>query len=133
MAPRHAIDGVRYRPRSERDLHISSGDWIDSTAGEVLRQAAGRKPDKVAVVGHDSDLTFRELDRASESVAAGLIGTGLRPGDRAVFQLGTVTEFFTSLYACFKAGIVLSNKDRSPSSVFGGKNSKEITGRWSAR
>lgn len=106
MPPRHVIEGVRYRPSSERNFHVASGDWIDCTAGEMLRRAALREPDKVAVVGHDRDLRFRELDDASECVAAGLIGIGLRPGDRAVFQLGTVTEFFVAFYACFKAGIV---------------------------
>ena len=106
MAPRYVIEGVRYRPSSEHDRHVASGDWIDCTAGEILRRTAARLPDKIAVVGHDRDLTFRELDDASEKVAAGLIETGLRPGDRAVFQIGTVTEFFTALYACFKAGVV---------------------------
>ena len=106
MSPRYAIDGVRYRSRSERDRFVANGDWIDSTAGEVLRQAARNNPDKVAVVGHDRDLTFRELDEASEKAAAGLLASGLRPGDRALFQVGTVTEFFTAFYGCFKGGIV---------------------------
>jgi non-ribosomal peptide synthetase component E (peptide arylation enzyme) len=106
MAPRHVIDGVRYRSREERDRHVASGDWIDCTAGEALRKAATRDPGKTAVVGHDRDVTFRELDAASESVAAGLLETGMRPGDRAIFQIGTVTEFFSALFGCFKAGVV---------------------------
>lgn len=106
MPARHAIAGVRYRPRTDWDAHIASGDWLDCTAGEILRRAAAREPEKVAVVGHDRDLTFRELDDASESVAAGLFQSGLKPGDRALFQIGTVTEFFVALFGCFKAGIV---------------------------
>lgn len=106
MSPRSAIDGVRYRERHVRDRYVASGDWIDSTAGEALRQAARISPGKVAVVGHDRDLTFRELDEASEKVAAGLLASGLRPSDRAMFQVGTVTEFFTAFFGCFKAGIV---------------------------
>ena len=106
MPPRHAIEGVHYRSRQECDVYLSNGDWIDATAGEVLRRAARNQPDKVAVVGHDRDLTFRELDDQSEAIAAGLLSSGLRPGDRALYQIGTVTEFFTALYGCFKAGIV---------------------------
>jgi non-ribosomal peptide synthetase component E (peptide arylation enzyme) len=106
MAPRYAIDGIRYRSSAGRDRYIANGDWIDSTVGEVVRQAAIRNPDKVAIVGHDRDLTFRELDDASEKIAAGLLASGLRPADRALFQIGTVTEFFTAFFGCFKAGIV---------------------------
>ena len=106
MSPRYVIDGVRYRERHERDRFVANGDWIDSTAGEALRQSARIDPDKVAVVGHDRDLTFRELDEASEKVAAGLLASGLRPSDRALFQIGTVTEFFTAFFGCFKAGVV---------------------------
>lgn len=106
MAPRFTIDGIRYRSDSECATHLSSGDWIDCTIGEMLRRAAARAPEKTAVVGHDGDLTFCELDEASEVAAASLVTAGLRPGDRAVFQIGTVPEFFTALFACFKAGVV---------------------------
>ena len=106
MPPRHGIEGVRYRSQSDRDRFVANGDWIDATAGDVLRRAAVAQPDKVAVVGHDRDLTFRELDDRSEAIAAGLLQSGLEPGDRALFQIGTVTEFFTALFGCFKAGIV---------------------------
>ncbi len=106
MPPRHGIEGVRYRSEAERDRYIANGDWIDATAGEIVRRAARTLPEKVAVVGHDRDLTFRELDDQSESIAAGLLQTGMLPGDRALFQIGAVTEFFTALFGCFKAGVV---------------------------
>jgi non-ribosomal peptide synthetase component E (peptide arylation enzyme) len=106
MAPRFPIDGVRYRGREEREVHLRSGDWLDATAGELLRRSAKEHPDKVVVVGHDGTLTLGELDRLTESAAAGLLGAGLRPSDRVIFQIGTVKEIFIALYACFKAGIV---------------------------
>ena len=31
---------------------------------------------------------------------------GLKPGDRALFQVGTSKDFFTAFYGCFKAGVV---------------------------
>ena len=106
MPPRYRIEGVNYRPREERDRYLATGDWIDCTIGEMLRRAARKTPDKTAVVGHDSDLTFREVDEASEKFAAGLLTTGMKPGDRMMFQVGTVTEFFSVFYGCFKAGVI---------------------------
>jgi len=106
MAPRFPIVGVRYRSATERQRHLGTGDWLDVTAGDMLRRAAADNPDKIAVVGHDGSLTFSALDRMTESAAAGLLEAGLRPGERVIFQIGTVKEIFVALYACFKAGIV---------------------------
>ena len=106
MAPRYPIEGVKYRSQQERERFLANGDWINCTAGDALRRAALNTPEKTAVIGHDCDMTFAELDAASESVAAGLIDTGLRPGDRAMFQIGNVVEFFTAFFGCFKAGVI---------------------------
>jgi non-ribosomal peptide synthetase component E (peptide arylation enzyme) len=106
MAPRFPIPGVDYRAEAERDRFLATGDWLNLTAGEALRQAAADCPDKRAVIGHDGTLTFSELDARTEQLAAGLLAAGLRPGDRAVFQVGAVKEFFVALFACYKAGII---------------------------
>jgi non-ribosomal peptide synthetase component E (peptide arylation enzyme) len=106
MTPRYPIAGVRYRSEEQVRLHLGTGAWLDSTGGEVLRAAARIVPDKLAVIAEDGTYSFRELDHRSESAAACLMQSGLRPGDRAVFQLGSVKEIFVALYACFKAGIV---------------------------
>ena len=51
-------------------------------------------------------MTFAELDARSESVAASLLELGLKPSDRALFQLGTSIDFFTAFYSCMKAGVI---------------------------
>jgi non-ribosomal peptide synthetase component E (peptide arylation enzyme) len=106
MTPRFPIAGVNYRTAQEKRRHLESGAWLPITAGESLREAASEVPDKLAVIAEDGTYTFRELDTLSESLAAGLIETGLRPGDRAVFQIAAVKEIFVALFGCFKAGIV---------------------------
>src|SRR5690606_29788194 len=63
-------------------------------------------PHKAAVIAEDGRYTFAELDALSESLAAGLIEAGLRPGDRAIFQIGAVKEIIIALFGCFKAGVV---------------------------
>jgi non-ribosomal peptide synthetase component E (peptide arylation enzyme) len=106
MAPRFPIEGVRYRGRDDRERYLANGDWLNDTAGDTLRRVAAQDPDKVGVVGHDGTLTLRQLDCQTESAAAGMLCAGLRPGDRVIFQVGTVKEIFVALFACFKAGIV---------------------------
>jgi non-ribosomal peptide synthetase component E (peptide arylation enzyme) len=106
MTPRFPIVGVNYRSEVEKRRHLANGAWLSMTAGDSLRDAAAAVPDKLAVVAEDGSYTFRELDTLSESLAAGLIEAGLRPGDRAVFQIGAVKEIFVTLFGCFKAGVI---------------------------
>lgn len=106
MTPRSVIPGVVYRSDDEKRRHLASGAWLPMTAGDSLRDAASAVPLKPAVIAEDGTYTFRELDTLSESLAAGLIEAGLRPGDRAVFQIGSVKEIYVALFGCFKAGIV---------------------------
>ena len=35
-----------------------------------------------------------------------MLEIGLKPGDRAIFQLGTVKEIVVALFGCFKASVV---------------------------
>ncbi len=106
MAPRFPIDGVRFRPSTEVETYFANGSWVRATAGDLLRAAGHDVPEKTAVIGDDGTLSFGELDRRSESVAAALIESGLRPGDRALFQVGSNSAIFIALYGCFKAGVV---------------------------
>lgn len=106
MPPRFPIDGITYRPPSEAEAFYQSGAWYRGTAGDLLRSAGAELPAKAAVIGESGTLTFGELDRRSESLAAALIEAGLRPGDRALFQVGSTGETFVALYGCFKAGIL---------------------------
>ena len=106
MPPRFPIDGAVYRPAAEAESYFASGSWYRGTAGDLLRAAAAAVPGKAAVIGETGTLTFRELDERSESLAAALIASGLRPGDRALFQCGSNAEIFVALYGCFKAGVL---------------------------
>ena len=74
--------------------------------GDSLRTTAKAHPDKIAVIDPERSMTFAELDARTESVAASLSGAGLKPSDRALFQLGTSIDFFTAFYGCMKAGVI---------------------------
>ena len=106
QAVRFAIPGVTYHSAEQVDTHRASGAWVWSTFGELLRDTANVSGDRDYIVAEDGTLTFADLDRHSESVAAALLQMGLQPGDRAIFQVGTVTELVVALFGCFKAGVV---------------------------
>lgn len=81
-----------------------------------LRQTARRLPSKRAVVhlsGRDhggraaySHLTFEQLERASDSLAAGLASVGIQRGTRTVLMVKPGIEFFVLIFAMFKCGAV---------------------------
>jgi non-ribosomal peptide synthetase component E (peptide arylation enzyme) len=103
---RFPIGGVTYHSAEDTAAYRASGAWIWSTFGDALRDAAREQPDKIYIVADDGTLTFAHLDILSESVAASLLDIGLRPGDRAIFQIGTVKELVIALFGCFKAGVL---------------------------
>lgn len=103
---RHPIDGVTPVPAEEAARYFENGAWLRLTIGDALRDAARRAPDKTAIVTPSRRIGFAELDRRSESLAAALLELGLRPMDRAIFQMGSDIETVVVLFACFKAGIV---------------------------
>jgi pyochelin biosynthesis protein PchD len=100
------IQGVTYPSPERAAASLASGAWIPATVGGCLRATAARYPDRPAFIGDDRTLSFRELDEATERLAAALLELGLATGDRALFQLGTTVDTAVVLLACYKAGIV---------------------------
>jgi long-chain acyl-CoA synthetase len=52
-------------------------------------------------------LTYRQLDQASDRVAANLVAAGIEPGDRVALQLPNIPQFLTSYFGILKAGAVV--------------------------
>ncbi len=100
------IDGVTYLGPADSVGYRTAGAWVESTAGDALRSVAKRLPKKWALISQEQRMTYAEFDAASERLGAALLGLGLVPGDRALFQMGTVIETAVALFACFKAGVV---------------------------
>ena len=103
---RFPIDGVTYHTAAQSEAYRRSGSWIWSTLGEMLRDAARERPDATCIAADDGSLTFSEVDALSESLAASLLEIGLKPGERAIFQFGTVKEIVVALFGCFKASVI---------------------------
>ena len=83
----------------------------------ALPQLAAQAPERVAMrcpgrrdgkglARYDLTLTYGELDRRSNAIAAGLAAQGITRGSRVVVMVRPSPEFFLLMFALFKAGAV---------------------------
>jgi len=84
---------------------------IYRTIGDALREAAARWGEREAlVVRHQAvRLTYAELDRRTDELAAGLLALGLEPGDRVGVWAPNCLEWALAQYATARAGIIQVN------------------------
>lgn len=75
---------------------------------DFLTCSAARLPDKVALVAGERRLTFQELDRATDYLAADLRRRGVGRGDRVVVFMDNCAEAVIAIFAALKAGAVFS-------------------------
>ncbi len=72
---------------------------------EVLAVGLATKPDDLALVSNESRRTWRELEVASNCLAAHYLALGLKPGDRIASLLPNRDTLIVHYLACFKAGL----------------------------
>jgi acyl-CoA synthetase (AMP-forming)/AMP-acid ligase II len=84
----------------------SDANYESIAVDELLRRTARRLPDKVALIDGERRLTFREMDRQADSVAAGLAGLGVIKGDRVALFCPNCIEFEVAFFGILRAGAV---------------------------
>jgi len=72
----------------------------------ILSESAHSFPDRPAAISAQGQLTYAQLDAASDRVAASLAADGIRPGDRVALQLPNIPQFLMSYFGILKAGAV---------------------------
>ncbi|MEV5205519.1 amino acid adenylation domain-containing protein [Streptomyces sp. NPDC053720] len=95
----------------ERRLLLEERGGTDTgTSGtslaELFAAQAARTPDAIALVDEDRDLTFAELDAATNRLAHHLINTGVERHDVVAVLMERSTDLLTALLAVVKAGAV---------------------------
>jgi long-chain acyl-CoA synthetase len=73
----------------------------------ILSESARSGPDHPVAVFDGGQLTYRQLDQASDRVAANLAAAGIKPGDRVALQLPNIPQFLISYFGILKAGAVV--------------------------
>ncbi|MFC0623419.1 (2,3-dihydroxybenzoyl)adenylate synthase [Kribbella deserti] len=80
-------------------LYRSLGYWNGTPLGSLLSGRQG-----LALVAGDTRLTYDELERRVDRLAAGLVRLGIGAGDRVVVQLGNSRGFVELSFALFRLG-----------------------------
>src|SRR3954463_8314951 len=90
---------------------VAGKPLLGETIGENLERAVERFGDRQALVVRHQDvrLTYAELDARVNALARGLLGAGLRKGDRAGIWAPNLAEWVVVQFATAKAGILLVN------------------------
>ena len=73
----------------------------------ILSETARRAPDHPVAAFDGGRLTYRQLDQASDRLAANLAAAGIGPGDRVALQLPNIPQFLISYFGILKAGAVV--------------------------
>jgi amino acid adenylation domain-containing protein len=73
-----------------------------------LEDNAASRPDKTAVVSGRTRLSYGELDRAADGVAAALVAGGVSRGDRVVVFMDNCWQAVAAIFGILKAGAVFS-------------------------
>jgi mycobactin salicyl-AMP ligase len=107
--PGAADEWVRW-PDAFARRYAAEGYWQGGPLGDLLRDWAARSGDATAIVAGSGArpvrLSYAELDRAADDLAAGLTGLGIVPGDRVLVQLPNRAEFATLLFALLRLGVI---------------------------
>ena len=74
--------------------------------GDILRRAAKRFPDRVALTDGARQVTFTEVDHDANRFANYLIARGLKPGDKISTICNNSVEFVKALFGIHRAGLV---------------------------
>ncbi len=74
---------------------------------DLLRESAGRTPEKAAILFQGQPIKYAELDREADRVAAGLAALGVNPGDRVAVLVHNVPHFIYAFYGLLRAGAVM--------------------------
>ncbi|MFH2076302.1 MAG: class I adenylate-forming enzyme family protein, partial [Pseudomonadota bacterium] len=78
-----------------------------ATAIDDFRNSAAQRPDAPAVCYFDGTLSYGEIDRLSNSLAAAFYDLGARKGDRIIVCLQNVPQFLIAVYAAWKIGAIV--------------------------
>jgi long-chain acyl-CoA synthetase len=77
------------------------------TALSDFKASAARRPDAPAILYFDHVLTYGEVGRDAENLAAAFHDFGLGKGDRVILVLQNVPQFLIATYAAWEAGLIV--------------------------
>jgi len=83
-------------------------DDLAAPLDDLLRVGLESRPDEVAMVSAEREVSWRELEDRSAGLAHAYLGLGLEPGDRVASLMPNRIWLIVHYLACFKAGLVVT-------------------------
>ncbi len=92
-------------PQERREaLEARYPSWQPRTIATALDAAAESFPDRPLVIGDAETLSYRDVQRQSRELAAGLLAAGVQPGDHVAVLLANYSSFVALKYAIARVG-----------------------------
>lgn len=100
------LDGFIPYSREQIAEYTANGAWENLTYCDLLKRAAARRPNHVAVVDENHRLTYQQLKVKVDRFALALLELGIKPHDRLIIQMPNRHEFIVALYGLQRIGAV---------------------------
>ena len=88
------------------DTYRTAGWWQSATLSELVTRLAATRPADAAYVTEAGRFTWSDYDRASDQIAAALIGAGFSVGERVAIILPDGAAVHAALIGAEKAGLI---------------------------
>jgi len=98
------LEGFTPWPADRAEYYRQTGCWEGLTFGQMLEDRSKQYADDIAVIDHQSSITYAELNERATKFAAGLQKLGIDKGDRVVVQLPNIIPYVEAVFALFKIG-----------------------------
>ncbi|MBS7707769.1 AMP-binding protein [Chelatococcus asaccharovorans] len=103
---RNPLPGVVYADPERLRRYVEAGALPLESLATAFRRSFARHAARIALYTPEGDVTYAELDEISDRFGAALIGLGIKPQERALFQSGNCRELLFAFIGCLKAGVI---------------------------
>lgn len=94
-------------PQELVEKYREKGYWRGETFGRMLSERAVQFGDDIAVVDeYGQTMTYAQLDEQATALSKAFLERGLKKGDRVIVHMTSVPEFFSVVFALFRAGLL---------------------------
>lgn len=100
------MPGVVYPPQEDLERYVAARALGFDTLAAAYIDSFERHAGQLALTGPEGEVSYRELDERTDRLAAALLGLGIKPLDRALFQIANSPELVVATLACLKAGVI---------------------------
>ena len=100
------IPGVVYMSDADIGHYVSQGVFTNQTLIGAYRETFSRHAGRIALSGPTRTMSYAEFDALTTRGAAALWRLGLRPSDRALFQIRNSPELVQAFFSCLKIGVI---------------------------